>query len=70
MDRIGRLITDLSDLSLLHAGALEIYLRPVDLDDVIAAALDDLGPGGHNITLNTPDDLPDVIADADSSPAS
>ncbi len=65
VDRIGRLVTDLSDLSRLHAGALETYIRPVDLDDVIAAALDDLGPGGHHITLSTPEDLPDVIADAE-----
>ena len=28
------------------------------------ASLDDLGPGGHHITLSTPEDLPDVIADA------
>ena len=65
VDRIGRLVTDLSDLSRLHAGALETYLRPVDLDDVIAAALDDLGPGGHHITLSTPEGLPDMIADAE-----
>ena len=64
VDRIGRLVADLSDLSRLHAGALETYLRPVDLDEVIAAALDDLGPGGPRITLSTPEDLPDVIADA------
>jgi two-component system, OmpR family, sensor histidine kinase KdpD len=63
VDRIGRLITDLSDLSRLHAGTLEIYLRPVDLDEVIAASLEDLGPGGHHITLSTAD-LLDVIADA------
>lgn len=65
VDRIGRLVTDLSDLSRLHAGALETYIRPVDLDDVVAAALDDLGPGGQRITLSTSGDLPDVIADAE-----
>jgi two-component system, OmpR family, sensor histidine kinase KdpD len=64
LDRVARLVTDMSDLSRLHAGALETYLRPVDLDDVIAACLEDLGPGGHHITLDTPEDLPDVIADA------
>jgi two-component system sensor histidine kinase KdpD len=64
VDRIGRLVADLSDLSRLHAGALETYLRPVDLDEVIAASLDDLGPGGPQITLSTPEDLPEVIADA------
>ncbi len=65
VDRVGRLVTDISDLSRLHAGALETYLRPVDLDDVIAAALEDLGPGGHHVTVSTPEDLPDVIADAE-----
>jgi two-component system sensor histidine kinase KdpD len=64
LDRVARLVTDVSDLSRLHAGALETYLRPVDLDEVIAASLEDLGPGGHHITLDTPEDLPDVIADA------
>ncbi len=29
------------------------------------SALDDLSPGGHHITLSTPEDLPDVIADAE-----
>jgi two-component system, OmpR family, sensor histidine kinase KdpD len=62
--RVARLVNDASDLSRLHAGALETYLRPVDLDEVIAASLEDLGPGGHHITLETPEDLPDVIADA------
>ncbi len=62
--RVARLVNDASDLSRLHAGALETYLRPVDLDEVIAACLEDLGPGGHHITLQTPEDLPDVIADA------
>ena len=64
LDRLARLVGDVSDLSRLHAGALETYLRPVELDEVIAACLEDLGPGGHPITLETPEDLPDVIADA------
>ena len=64
LDRVAGLVTDVSDLSRVHAGSLETYLRPVDLDEVIAACLEDLGPGGHHITLNTPEDLPDVIADA------
>jgi two-component system, OmpR family, sensor histidine kinase KdpD len=64
LDRVARLVTDVSDLSRLHTGALETYLRPVDLDEVIAACLEDLGPGGHHMTLDTEADLPDVIADA------
>lgn len=64
LHRVQQLVDDLGDLSRLHAGALETYLRPVELDDVLAAAIEDLGPGGHDLTVGALDDLPDVIADA------
>jgi two-component system sensor histidine kinase KdpD len=64
VDQVSRLVDDLSELSRLHAGAVETYLRPVDLDEVMAACLEDLGPGRQHVTLSTADDLPDVIADA------
>jgi two-component system sensor histidine kinase KdpD len=64
VDRVIRLVDDLRDLSRLHAGTLETYLRPVDLDEVMTAVLDDLGPGGQHVTLSTTQDLPDVITDA------
>ncbi|MFD9606190.1 DUF4118 domain-containing protein [Streptomyces sp. NPDC059970] len=57
-------VRNLLALSRLHTGALEVFLRPVDLDDVLTVTLDDLGPGGHDLTVRLPDDLPDVIADA------
>ncbi|WP_053788109.1 DUF4118 domain-containing protein [Streptomyces sp. XY332] len=41
--RAGRLVTDLDELS-RHAGALDLYLRPVDLDEALTAVLDALGP--------------------------
>ncbi|MCK7622203.1 DUF4118 domain-containing protein [Streptomyces sp. RS10V-4] len=62
--RAARLVTDLDDLSRLHAGALDLYLRPVDVGEALGAALDDLGAGGHSIVVRLPEDLPDVIADA------
>ncbi|MEU8695762.1 hypothetical protein [Streptomyces sp. NPDC048665] len=52
------------DLSRVHAGALDVHLRPVDMDEVMAVALGNLGPGGHTLTLEMTEDLPDVIADA------
>ncbi|WP_244943571.1 DUF4118 domain-containing protein [Streptomyces inhibens] len=58
--RATQLVTDLDELSRLHAGALDLYLRPVDLNE----ALDDLGPGGHTIIVRLPEQLPDAIADA------
>ncbi|MGP8001108.1 MAG: universal stress protein [Streptosporangiaceae bacterium] len=63
--RLGRLVTDLRDLTRLHAGALDTYLRPVDLDDVLATCLEELGPGVQHIDVRIADDVPDVIADAD-----
>ncbi|MER7008433.1 DUF4118 domain-containing protein [Dactylosporangium sp. NPDC000555] len=62
--RIATCLTDLQDLAQARAGALDIHLRPVELDDVLSAALDDLGPGGHDIVVETPEDVPGVIADA------
>jgi len=64
VDRVSRLVDDLRDLSRLQAGAVETYLRPVDLDEVLTASLDDLGPGSQDVTLSMAEDLPDVIADA------
>jgi two-component system, OmpR family, sensor histidine kinase KdpD len=64
VDQVSRLVDDLRDLSRLHAGAVETYLRPVDLDEVMTASLDDLGPGRQQVTVGTAEDLPDVIADA------
>src|SRR5207245_10341638 len=49
--RATQLVTDLDELSRLHAGALDLYLRPVDLDEALAAALDDLGPGRRPIAV-------------------
>jgi two-component system sensor histidine kinase KdpD len=57
-------LTDLHDLAEARAGALDVHLRPVDLDDVLSAAVNDLGPGGHDVVLELPEDMPDVIADA------
>lgn len=62
--RAGRLVGALDVLSKLQGGALALALRPVELSEVLMAALDDLGPGGHTLRLLVPDDPPDVIADA------
>ncbi|RSO40605.1 hypothetical protein DMH15_14695 [Streptomyces sp. WAC 06725] len=64
IEHAARLVTDLTDLDRLRAGALDAHLRPVDLDDVLAAVVDDLGPGGHDLAIALPEDLPDPIADA------
>ena len=64
VDQVSRLVDDLRDLSRLHAGAVETYLQPVDLDEVLTACLDDLGPGRPQVSVTMAQDLPDVVADA------
>jgi two-component system, OmpR family, sensor histidine kinase KdpD len=64
VDHVSRLVDDLRDLSRLRAGAVETYLRAVDLDEVVTACLDDLGPGSPQVTVGLAENLPDVIADA------
>ncbi|MDV9186977.1 DUF4118 domain-containing protein [Streptomyces sp. SR27] len=62
--RAAQLVTDLDDLSRLRAESLDLYLRPVDLDEVLTAVLDTLGPGSDRIRCTLPEHLPDAIADA------
>jgi two-component system sensor histidine kinase KdpD len=64
LNRLIRLVENLLDLSRLQAGALSVFIRPVALDELIPLALDDLGPGGHDVVVQLPEDLPDCLADA------
>ncbi|HEY0935114.1 MAG TPA: ATP-binding protein [Trebonia sp.] len=63
LDRLTRLVGNLLDMSRLQAGALSLFPRPAGLDEVVALALDDLGPAGRDITVEIPETLPAVRAD-------
>ncbi len=63
LDRLTRLVGNLLDMSRLQAGALSLFPRPSGLDDIVALALDDLGPAGRDITVEIPETLPAVAAD-------
>jgi two-component system sensor histidine kinase KdpD len=63
LDRLTRLVGNLLDMSRLQAGALSLFPRSAGLDEIVAMALDDLGPAGRNITVEIPDALPAVRAD-------
>ncbi|MGO9114987.1 MAG: hypothetical protein ACLP9L_37725, partial [Thermoguttaceae bacterium] len=39
-------------------------IRQVDVAEVVAAALDELGPGRHAVDVVLPEDIPNVISDA------
>jgi K+-sensing histidine kinase KdpD len=61
-DRLADLIDNLLDLSRLQAGALNIDLRPVPVDEVVARALIERHLG--DVVNAVDDDLPMVLADA------
>jgi two-component system sensor histidine kinase KdpD len=63
LDRLTRLVGNLLDMSRLQAGALSLFPRPSGLDDIVALALDDLGPAGREIAVEIPETLPAVRAD-------
>jgi two-component system sensor histidine kinase KdpD len=63
LDRLTRLVANLLDMSRLHAGALGISAIEVGAEDVVARALDDLGPAGRTVAVHLPDDLPPMRAD-------
>jgi two-component system, OmpR family, sensor histidine kinase KdpD len=63
LDRLTRLVANLLDMSRLQAGALSLFPRPAGLDEVVAMALDDLGPAGREITVEMPVALPAVRVD-------
>jgi two-component system, OmpR family, sensor histidine kinase KdpD len=63
LDRLARLVDNLLDMSRLQAGALSIFPRPAGLEEIVARALDDLGPPGHQVVTDIPDSLPEVLVD-------
>ena len=63
LDKLARLVDNLLDMSRLQAGALAVFPRPADLSEIVARSLDDLGPAARAVTVNIPEDLPEVAVD-------
>jgi two-component system, OmpR family, sensor histidine kinase KdpD len=63
LDKLSRLVDNLLDMSRLQAGALALFPRPADLSEVVARSLDDLGQAARSVTVDIPDDLPEVAVD-------
>jgi two-component system sensor histidine kinase KdpD len=59
-DRLDELIGNLLDMSRLHTGSLQPFLRPTAIDEVAPLALRGLDSG---LVLRVPDRLPLVLAD-------
>ena len=63
LDRLTHLVDNLLDMSRLQAGALSVFPRPADLEEIVARSLDDLGPAARTVIVDIPDDLPEVGID-------
>jgi two-component system, OmpR family, sensor histidine kinase KdpD len=63
LDKLTRLVGNLLDMSRLQAGVLAVFSRPTALDEVVAAALDDLGPASRDVIVDIPESLSEVQAD-------
>lgn len=64
-ERLNRLVGNLLDMTRLEAGALTIHLEPSDIQDVIGAALEQLGNrlAGRTIHVDIPAALPLIPLD-------
>lgn len=62
-DRLNQLVGNLLDMSRLQTGALELSRHAVALDEVVANAVDSLGPQASKIEIDVPDDLPMALVD-------
>jgi two-component system, OmpR family, sensor histidine kinase KdpD len=63
LDRLAHLVDNLLDMSRLQAGALAVFPRPAGLEEIVARALDDLGPPGRQVVVDIPVSLPEVQVD-------
>jgi two-component system sensor histidine kinase KdpD len=63
-DRLDRMVRDLLDMSRLQAGALDLALRPVALEEVVGSALAGIDTAQYRVDVDVPESLPLVLADA------
>ena len=63
-DRLDRMVRDLLDMSRLQVGAVDLTLRPVALEEIVAAALGGAAVPPDQAMVDVPDSLPMVLADA------
>jgi two-component system, OmpR family, sensor histidine kinase KdpD len=63
LDRLAHLVDNLLDMSRLQAGALSVFPRPADLEEIVSRSLDDLGPAAGRVVVEMPRNLPEVRVD-------
>jgi two-component system sensor histidine kinase KdpD len=63
LDKLAHLVDNLLDMSRLQAGALSVFPRPADLEEIVSRSLDDLGPASRDVVVEMPGSLPEVRVD-------
>jgi two-component system, OmpR family, sensor histidine kinase KdpD len=63
LDKLAHLVDNLLDMSRLQAGALSVFPRRADLEEIVSRALDDLGPAAGDVLVEMPGELPEVRVD-------
>ena len=63
LDRLAHLAASLLDVSRLQAGARAVFPRPASVGEIVAAALEALGPQPRPVLADIPSGLPEVMAD-------
>ncbi len=63
-DRLNTLVGNLLDMSRLQTGVLHLDVRPVGLDEVVYAALASLSRDSSKVSVEVPETLARVVADA------
>jgi two-component system, OmpR family, sensor histidine kinase KdpD len=63
LDRLTRLVENLLDMSRIQAGAVAVSVEPVALEEVVPRALDGIGGRAHEVRLELPGTVPEVLAD-------
>ena len=63
LDQLTHLVVSLLDVRLLQAGALPVFPRPADLEEIIARSLGGGGPQARTVMVDIPPDLPRVMVD-------
>ena len=63
LDRLAHLAAGLLDVSRLQAGARAVFPRPAPVGEIVAAALEALGPQPKPVLADIPSGLPEIMAD-------
>jgi two-component system sensor histidine kinase KdpD len=63
LDQLSGLLASLLDVSRLQAGALPVFPRPADLEEIIGRTLGGIGPQARAVIVRIPPELPRIMVD-------